>query len=81
MAIGHTHQAVVESRQYEQRDMWAVRPGSFQKDSSFARAKGFARYRATTPAVVLPPTRDERVVCFSDPEMSAQYVAGASVAA
>jgi hypothetical protein len=80
MAIGHNHTAVVESRQFEKRDMWAVRPGTFQKDSSFARAKGFGRYRHTTPAVVLPPTRADRLVCFSDPEMASQYVAGAKAA-
>lgn len=80
LAIGHNHQAVVESRQFEVRDMWAVRPGTFQKDSSYARAKGFGRYRATTPAVVLPPTRAERLVCFSDPEMAVQYVNGVRAA-
>lgn len=80
LAIGHNHVSVVESRQYEKRDMWAVRPGTFQKDSSFARAKGFGRYRHTTPAIVLPPTRAERLVCFSDPEMAVQYVAGAKAA-
>ena len=75
LAIGHNHVSVVESRQYEKRDMWAVRPGTFQKDSSFARAKGFGRYRATTPVVVLPPTRRERVICFSDPMMALPYLA------
>jgi hypothetical protein len=74
LAIGHNHVSVVESRQYEKRDMWAVRPGTFQKDSPFARAKGFGRYRATTPVVVLPPTRAERVICFSDPTMSIPYL-------
>jgi hypothetical protein len=82
MAIGHNHVAAVESRQFEMRDMWAIRPGSFQKDSAFARAKGFARYRTTTPTIVLPPTRDERVVCFADPHDAVQYMQGrADVAA
>lgn len=80
MAIGHNHVSVVESRQFEKRDMWAVRPGTFQKDSAFARAKGFGRFRHTTPAIVLPPTRAERLVCFSDPEMASQYAAGAKAA-
>lgn len=74
LAIGHNHVSVVESRQYDKRDMWAVRPGTFQKDSSFARAKGFGRYRATTPVVVLPPTRTDRVICFSDPAMALPYL-------
>lgn len=81
LAIGHNHVSVVESRQYEKRDMWAVRPGTFQKDSSFARAKGFGRYRATTPVVVLPPTRDQRVICFSDPTMALPYLTPQAVAA
>jgi hypothetical protein len=80
LAIEHNHVALVESRQYEARDMWAVRPGTFQKDSAFARAKGFGRYRHTTPAIVLPPTRADRVVCFSDPEMAVQYCAGQKAA-
>lgn len=79
MAIGHNHVAVVESRQYEARDMWAIRPGSFQKDSSFARAKGFGRYRHTTPAIVLP-AQQGRVVCFADPEDAVQYMQGAKAA-
>lgn len=76
MAIGHNHVSAVESRQFEMRDMWAVRPGTFQKDSAFARGKGFGRYRATTPAVVLPPTRDGRVQCFADPEDAVQFMNG-----
>jgi hypothetical protein len=81
LAIGHNHVAAVESRQFEMRDMWAVRPGTFQKDSAFARAKGYGRYRATTPAVVLPPTRAQRVQCFADPVDAVQYMAGHQAAA
>lgn len=80
LAIGHNHVAVVESRQYEKRDMWALRPGTFQKDSSFARAKGFGRYRHTTPAIVLPATQG-RVVCFADPEDAVRYMHGGERAA
>lgn len=76
LAIGHNHVAAVEARQFEMRDMWALRPGTFQKDSAFARAKGFGRYRATTPAIVLPPTRAQRVQCFADPVDAVQYMAG-----
>ncbi len=80
LAIGHNHVSVVESRQYQARDMWALRPGTFQIDSSFARAKGFGRYRATTPAVVLPP-RQGRVVCFADPEDGVRFALGERAAA
>lgn len=76
LAIGHNHVSAVESRQYEARDMWALRPGTFQKDSAFARAKGFGRYRATTPAIVLPPTRSQRVQCFADPVDAVQFMNG-----
>jgi len=81
LAIGHNHVSAVESRQFEMRDMWAIRPGTFQKDSAFARAKGFGRYRATTPAVVLPPTRAQRVQCFADPVDAVQFMAGHRAAA
>jgi len=77
LAIGHNHVSAVESRQYDARDMWAIRPGTFQRDSSFARAKGYGRYRATTPAIVLPPVQG-RVVCFADPEDATQFVRGAA---
>lgn len=80
LAIGHNHVAVVESRQYEKRDMWALRPGTFQKDSAFARAKGFGRYRHTTPAVVMPAVQG-RVVCFADPEDAVQFMNGERVRA
>ena len=77
LAIGHNHNAVVESRQFASRDMWALRMGTWQVDSSYARAIGFGRYRATAPTVVLPPTRDERrVQCFADPHDAVTYMNG-----
>lgn len=76
LAIGHNHVSVVESRQFAERDMWALRMGTWQVDSAFARAKGFGRYRATAPTVVLPPTRAQRVQCFADPQAAVQYMAG-----
>ncbi len=76
LAIGHNHVSAVESRQFESRDMWAIRPGTFQKDSSFARAKGYGRYRATTPTIVLPPTRADRIVCFADPVDAVRFMNG-----
>ena len=76
LAIGHNHVSAVESRQFESRDMWAIRPGTFQKDSSFARAKGYGRYRATTPTIVLPPTRADRIVCFADPVDAVRFMHG-----
>ena len=81
LAIGHNHVSAVESRQFEMRDMWAIRPGTFQKDSSFARAKGYGRYRATTPTIVLPPTRADRIVCFADPQDAVQFMNGDQSAA
>ena len=77
LAIGHNHVSVVESRQFAERDVWALRMGTFQIDSAFARAKGFGRYRATCPTVVLPPTRDQRVMCFADPHDAVTYMRGA----
>ena len=74
LAIGHNHVAVVESRQFAARDMWALRMGTWQVDSAYARAKGFGRYRATAPTVVLPPSRDlGRVQCFADPHDAMLY--------
>jgi hypothetical protein len=79
LAIGHNHQAVVETRSFAERDMWALRMGSWQVDSTYARARGFARYRATCPTVVLPPTREQRIQCFADPDAAVQFMAGANV--
>ena len=80
LAIGHNHVSAVESRQYAERDMWALRMGTWQIDSSFARAKGFGRYRSTAPTVVLPPTRAQRVVAFADAQDAMQYVRGSKAA-
>ena len=74
LAIGHNHIAAVESRQFAQRDVWALRMGAWQIDSSYARAKGFARYRPTAPTVVLPPVRGARVMAFSDPHDAVRYM-------
>lgn len=75
LCIAHNHNAVVESRQFAARDIWALRPGTFQLDSAFARAKGFGRYRATCPTVVLPPAQG-RVQCFADPHDAVTYMRG-----
>lgn len=75
LAIGHNHIAAVESRQFAQRDVWALRMGAWQIDSSYARAKGFARYRPTAPTVVLPPTRADKLVAFADPQEAVRYMA------
>jgi hypothetical protein len=76
LAIGHNHVAVVESRQFSERDMWALRMGTWQRDSAFARAKGFARYRPTAPTVVLHPDRSRRVQCFADPAAAVRFMNG-----
>lgn len=76
LAIGHNHTAAHGCHQYEQRDVWGLRMGAWQVDSSYARAKGFARYRATAPTVVLCPTRDQRVQCFSDPQDAVRFMTG-----
>jgi hypothetical protein len=75
LAIGHNHVSVVESRQFAERDMWALRIGTWQIDSPYARAKGFARYRSTCPTVVMPPVQG-RVQCFADPDAATQFMAG-----
>jgi hypothetical protein len=80
LAIGHSHVSVVESRQFAARDVWAVRIGTWQIDSAFARQKGFGRYRSTCPTVVLHPTREERVVCFADPQDAVRYMNAAPAA-
>jgi hypothetical protein len=80
LAIGHNHVAAHGCHQYEQRDIWGLRMGAWQVDSAYARAKGFARYRATAPTVVLPAAQG-RVVCFSDPEDAVQFMNGERVAA
>jgi len=76
LAIGHNHVAAIGSEQYAGRDVHYLRMGSFQKDSAYARAKGFADYRPTAPTVVLPPTREQRVQCFSDPQDAIQHMRG-----
>lgn len=77
LAIGHNHVSVVESRQFAERDVWALRMGTWQIDSAFARAKGFGRYRSTAPTVVLPPTREAgRVQAFADPQAAVQFMNG-----
>lgn len=78
IAIGHNHVAAHGAHQYENRDIWGLRMGAWQIDSAYARAKGFARYRPTAPTVVLPPTRADRVVAFSDPKDAIRYMAGGS---
>lgn len=77
LAIGHSHVSVVESRQFAARDVWAMRIGTWQIDSAFARQKGFGRYRSTCPTAVLHPTREQRVVCFADPQDAVRFMNGA----
>lgn len=76
LAIGHNHVAAIGSEQFAGRDVHFLRMGSFQRDSAYARAKGFADYRPTAPTVVLPPTRAQRVACFADPEDAVQHLRG-----
>lgn len=77
LAIGHNHVSVVESRQFAERDVWALRMGTWQIDSAFARAKGFGRYRSTAPTVVLPASREAgRVQAFADPQAAVQFMNG-----
>jgi hypothetical protein len=76
LAIGHNHVAAIGSEQYAGRDVHYLRMGSFQRDSAYARAKGFADYRPTAPTVVLPPTRAQRIACFPDPQDAVQHMRG-----
>jgi hypothetical protein len=79
LAIGHNHVAAHGAHQYANRDIWGLRMGAWQIDSSYARAKGFARYRATAPTVVLPATQG-RVVAFSDVEDAVTHLRGKAAA-
>ena len=76
LAIGHNHVAAIGSEQFAGRDVHFLRMGSFQRDSAYARAKGFADYRPTAPTVVLPPTRAQRIACFADPQDAVQHLRG-----
>jgi hypothetical protein len=76
LAIGHNHVAAIGSEQFAGRDVHFLRMGSFQRDSAYARAKGFADYRPTAPTVVLPPTRAQRIACFPDPQDAVQHLRG-----
>lgn len=80
LAIGHNHVAAHGCHQYERKDVWGLRMGAWQRDSSYARAKGFAGYRATAPTVVLPAAQG-RVVGFSDPEDAVRFMRGDQAAA
>ena len=77
LAIGHHHVAVVEQRVFaDQPPVWALRMGAWQVDSDFARAKGFGRYAATAPTVVLWPHRERDPLAFSDYREAGTYLAG-----
>jgi hypothetical protein len=75
LAIGHNHTAAIGSEQYAGREVHYLRMGSWQRDSAYARAKGFADYEPTAPTVVLPPTQG-RVVCFAKPDQAVQHMRG-----
>jgi DNA polymerase II small subunit/DNA polymerase delta subunit B len=55
VAIGDNHVASVEARAEANKTAWAVRMGTWQRGSSFGRALGFARSKATAPVAVLWP--------------------------
>jgi hypothetical protein len=75
LAIGHNHVAALGSEQYAGREVHYLRMGSWQRDSAYARAKGFADYEATAPTIVLPPVQG-RVTAFAKPEQAVQQMRG-----
>ncbi len=76
VVLAHNHTAHVGVVNYKHHDVWAVRPGSAQVDSSYARQKGFQEYRPTAPVIICPPTNDERMQCFSDASAGIQHMRG-----
>ena len=77
VALAHNHMAAVGVNNYKGKDVWGVRMGSAQVDSSYARAKGFQGFRPTAPVVVLPATQSGRISCFADAEAAVQFMRGA----
>jgi hypothetical protein len=75
LAIGHNHVAAIGSEQYAGREVHYLRMGSWQRDSAYARAKGFADYEPTAPTIVLPPTQGS-VTAFKSPEQAIQHMRG-----
>ena len=76
VALAHNHMAAVGVNNYSGKDVWGVRMGSAQVDSSYARAKGFQGFRPTAPVAVLPSQQSGRIACFADAEAAVQYMRG-----
>ncbi len=76
LVLAHNHSAAVGVHNYAGKDVWGIRMGSAQIDSAYARSKGFQDFRPTAPVAVLPPTRRERLVCFSDADQAVQHLRG-----
>lgn len=66
VALADNHVAEVATRATPRGDVIAVRMGAWQVMSTYARGLGFPGSRPTAPVVILPPTRDERPMAFSD---------------
>jgi hypothetical protein len=63
--VCHNHEAHVESFERHGRTRWAVRPGSYQIQTSHGRRYGYSASDPTCPVAIFWPD-EHRVVCFRD---------------
>ena len=64
-AVGHHHEAALESFFYRGKETWVCRPGSYQITSPYASKYGFQLSVPTCPTFILFPSRRE-IVGFSN---------------
>ena len=64
-AVGHHHEAAIESFFYRGKETWVCRPGSYQITSYYASKYGFQIATPTCPTFILFPNRRE-IVGFSN---------------
>ena len=79
IAIGHNHVAAVGQVQFERKNFNYIRPGAWQFYSKFGAQKGYERYRATAPTVVMDPVRAgvaNTLHCYADPHEAVRYMRG-----
>lgn len=63
--VCHNHEAHVESFERHGQTRWALRPGSYQIQTSHGRRYGYNESTPTCPVAVFWPD-EKRVVCFQD---------------
>lgn len=62
IAIGDSHVASTEARDFANKQIWAARMGPWQAGSAYARAKGFSSCPPTAPTFILYPDKSEPIV-------------------